>query len=74
MSTQRQYITNDLGEKVAIILPIQDYTDMLKKIENAYEVPAWQQEIVKKRIEDHNANPNSSIDFDKAINDIEKDL
>jgi len=38
------------------------------------DIPAWQIEAVKKRMEAYNNNPEQALDFDEALDDIEKDL
>lgn len=37
-------------------------------------VPEWHKEIVRKRMELYKSDPGQAIDFDAAMDDIEKDL
>ncbi|MFK7756236.1 MAG: addiction module protein [Flavobacteriales bacterium] len=56
--------------------------DILGKIEDIIssnssediQIPEWQKQEVKQRLEEYRRNPDSAIDFDKAMDDIEKDL
>ena len=33
-----QYITNDMGKKLAVVLPIQDYQKMIEKLEDLDDI------------------------------------
>jgi hypothetical protein len=37
-------------------------------------IPEWQIEEVKQRLEDYKKNPDQVLDFDAAMDDIEKDI
>jgi len=39
-----------------------------------FEVPEWHKEIVRKRMADYKNNPDQAVDFDTAMDEIEKDL
>lgn len=79
-----QYIEDELGEKVAVILPVDDYKNMLKRLEELEnnlkkmseesDITEWHKDIVKQRLEEYRKNPGSSMDFDSAMADIEKEL
>ncbi|MEQ8553242.1 MAG: hypothetical protein RIC06_03485 [Cyclobacteriaceae bacterium] len=49
-----QYITNEKGETTGVFIPIQEWDNLKSKYkgieEDAYTVPEWQKEIVRKRI------------------------
>lgn len=76
MSTQ--YITDDNGKKLAVILPIKDYNEMMDKLNDKdteeNNIQSWQKEEVRKRLDDYKNNPELALDFDIAMDDIEKDL
>ena len=40
----------------------------------AMDVPEWQKEQVRNRIEEHKKNPGQALDFETALDDIEKNL
>jgi len=37
-------------------------------------IPQWQMDEVEKRLQDHKKNPELAMDFETAMDDIEKDL
>jgi len=37
-------------------------------------IPSWHIYLVRKRYQDYFDNPNQAVDFDSALNDIEKEL
>ncbi|MFT6867693.1 MAG: hypothetical protein ACJA08_002537 [Cyclobacteriaceae bacterium] len=38
------------------------------------EVPEWHKNIVRERLEHYKSNPNDVKDFEKALDEIEKEL
>lgn len=38
------------------------------------EIPDWHKEIVNERLENYKSNPDDLIDFDKAMDDLDKKL
>jgi len=63
---------------VQYILSLQK-EDILEQIEtftgryrNDLELPQWQKDELDRRMKDLEQNPNSTIDFDKALEDIRK--
>lgn len=42
--------------------------------ENESDVPDWHKEIVNERLENYKSNPDDLIDFDKAMDDLDKKL
>lgn len=52
MQLTTQYITNNLGETVSVILPIEQFKDLIKLLElNNYkfDVPQWHKDELDKR-------------------------
>jgi hypothetical protein len=47
--------------------------DKYKDIENI-DVPVWQIKEVRKRLDDYKNNPELAMDFEAAMDEIEKDL
>jgi len=81
MATLRiQYIENNLGEKVAVILPIDDYNkimerlkeleEILKKTHKEYEIPQVHQKLVNERFKKVRKDPERLKDWDKAKKDL----
>lgn len=51
------------------------YTDLQKEeAENLVELAPWQKQIIDERLSDYYKNPTDVADFDKTIDDIEKNL
>jgi hypothetical protein len=44
------------------------------KAEDEIDIPAWQVKEVARRMEAYKNNPETALDFDQVMNEIEKDL
>jgi hypothetical protein len=72
-----QYISDNLGNKTAVIIPISEWDLLTKQYkitekENIYtDIPNWQKEIVLKRLEAIKQNPNLLIDEKQFWKEIE---
>jgi len=73
-----QYISDSTGKTTGVYIPIDEWNILKDKYEGIdheeIEIPKWQKDEVLKRLEDYKFNPGSVIDFEEAIDDIEKDL
>lgn len=73
-----QYISDSKGQTTGVFIPINEWNDLKNKYKDIEQeevsVPDWHKEVVLKRLEDYRQNPDSAIDFDTAMDDIEKDL
>ena len=76
-----QYISDKNGITTSVIIPIQDWEELkrkyseLEKEENQMiDIPDWHKGIIDQRLDEKENNPDSMIDFDQAIDDIEKQL
>ncbi len=73
-----QYISDSKGQITGVFIPINEWNDLKNKYKNIEQeevsVPDWHKELVLKRLEDYKQNPGSAMDFDTAMDDIEKDL
>jgi hypothetical protein len=77
-----QFIHDKNGNTTGVFIPIEEwqsvkekYTDLQKKeAENMVELAPWQTQIIDERLSDYYGNPTNVADFDKTIDDIEKDL
>lgn len=55
MELTTQYITNNLGETVSVILPIEQFETLIKFVESMsydFEIPQWHKDILDKRERD----------------------
>ena len=73
-----QYITDGKGQTTGVFIPIQEWNRLkskYKEIEREdFEMPEWHQEIVYERMEKYYKDTGQALDFDVAMNEIEKDL
>ncbi len=73
-----QYISDSKGQTTGVFIPINEWNNLKNKYKDIEQeevsVPDWHKELVLKRLEDYKQNPGSAMDFDTAMDDIEKDL
>ena len=73
-----QYISDSKGQTTGVFIPINEWNDLKSKYKDIEQeeisVPEWHKDLVLKRLEDYKNNPDSALDFDSAIDDIEKKL
>jgi hypothetical protein len=73
-----QYISDSKGQTTGVFIPINEWNDLKNKYKDIEQeeitVPEWHKDLVLKRLEDYKQNPSSAMDFDSAMDDIEKEL
>ena len=71
-----QYILDNTGKTTGVFIPISEWNELKNKYKDIdqIDVPEWQMKEVRKRLEDYKNNPDQAIDFDTAMDDIEKGL
>lgn len=74
-----QYISDSKGNTTGVYIPINEWNSLKTKYkgiedETAETVPEWHQKIVSERLEEYNKGKIKAIDFDQAMDDIEKEL
>jgi hypothetical protein len=73
-----QYISDSTGETTGVYIPINEWNELRSKFKEAEQVetdlPDWHKEIVRQRLNDYKKNPGQALDFDAAMDDIEKAL
>ena len=74
-----QYISDSKGETTGVYIPIKEWNELKSKYkgieaEITSSIPEWQKEINHKRITDYNNDKSNVLDFDQAMEDIEKEL
>jgi hypothetical protein len=73
-----QYISDDKGQTTGVFIPINEWNDLKNKYKDIEQeevsVPEWHKDLVLKRLEKYKKNPDSALDFDSAMDDIEKEL
>mgnify|MGYP006430480053 CR=1 FL=1 len=71
-----QYISVCEGKTTGLFIPLAEW-NALKSQYNDIEEPNiqdWQVREVQKRMDDYQKNPDKAIDFNTALDDIEKSL
>lgn len=73
-----QYISDSNGETTGVFIPISEWNELkikYKEIDHEQiDIPQWQKDEVGKRMDEYRKKPEIAIDFDAAMDDIEKDL
>jgi len=73
-----QYILDNTGKTTGVFIPISVWNELKIKFKDIdlehIDIPNEQKEEVKRRLEDYKMNPEQAINFDEAIDSIEKNL
>lgn len=71
-----QYISDNTGKTTGVFIPISEWNELKNRYKDIdqIDVPKWQMKEVRKRLEDYKKNPDQAMDFDTAMDDIEKGL
>lgn len=73
-----QYISDSKGQTTGVFIPIEEWNRLKEKYKDIEEeesnIPQWHQDIVSERMENYKKKPGSAIDFNEAMDDIEKEL
>ena len=73
-----QFISDSTGETTGVYIPIKEWNELKSKFKGIeqveIDVPEWHNDIVRERLADYKNNPGQVLDFDTAMDDIEKSL
>lgn len=70
-----QYITDDKGQTTGVFIPIQEWNDIKSRYTGIeQDIPDWHRKVIDQRMKDYNENPDQAVDFDLAMDEIEKYL
>ena len=73
-----QYISDNTGKTTGVFIPISEWNELKSKYkgidQEEADLPVWQIEEVRKRLQDYRNEPGQALDFDAAMNEIEKGL
>jgi hypothetical protein len=73
-----QFISDSTGKTTGVYIPINEWNELKSKFKEIAQaeinVPDWHIALVKKRQHDFEEHPHQSLDFDAAMDDIEKTL
>lgn len=73
-----QYISDSNGMPTGVFIPINEWNELKEKYgdldHEVDDLPQWQKDELDRRFEQHKNNPDDVLDFDEAMDDIEKEL
>jgi len=74
-----QFISDSKGETTGVFIPINEWNELKTKFEgiedvNLTSVPDWHIDIVRNRMDEYKRHPEQALDFDTAMDDIEKEF
>ncbi len=73
-----QYISDSKGKTTGVFIPIQEWEDLKLKYkglgDKEVDIPDWHKDLVRKRLDQYHKDPDTALDFDAAMDDIEKEL
>ncbi len=73
-----QYISDGEGETTGVFIPIKEWNKLTKKYKGIElevdDIPGWHKDLVRERLAAYEKNPDSTLDFDDTLDEIEKQL
>jgi hypothetical protein len=73
-----QYISDSTGKTAGVFIPINEWNELKSKFKGIekeeIDIPQWHIDAVRGRLNDYKKNPGGALDFDAAMDDIEKSL
>ena len=73
-----QFISDSTGKTTGVFIPINEWNDLKSKFkgieQEEIDIPAWHKDVVRERMADYKENPDMALDFDAAMDDIERSL
>jgi hypothetical protein len=73
-----QFISDSTGKTTGVFIPINEWDELKSKFKGIDEettaIPDWHREIITQRLADYKKNPEQALDFDTAMDEIEKSL
>ena len=73
-----QFISDSEGQTTGVFIPINEWNALKRKLSGIdieeFDIPKWQIDEVRERMEDYRTNPGQALDFDQTMDEIEKEL
>ena len=73
-----QFISDSKGKTSGVYIPIKEWNELKSKFKEIdqveIDIPEWHKEIVSQRLVGYKNNPEQVLDFDTAMDDIERSL
>ena len=70
MSINPQYTYDNLGNPIGVFLPIEEWNHLTQELH--LDIPEWQKELIDIRLAEYKNNPDSMMDWDKALDELKK--
>jgi len=71
-----QFISDSTGKTTGVFIPIEEWKKLKRKFkgigEEEIDLPKWHESVVKERLESYLKGNQKPVDFDTAIDEIEK--
>ncbi len=73
-----QFISDSKGQTTGVYIPINEWNALKRKFKDIeleeFDIPTWQMDEVRERMEEYKSNPDQALDFDQSMDEIEKEL
>jgi hypothetical protein len=71
-----QFLSDNTGKTTGVFIPISEWNELKVKYKDIeeFDIPEWQVKEVQNRLSDYKNNPEHALDFNSAMDDLEKDL
>ena len=73
-----QFISDSEGQTTGVYIPINEWNALKRKFKDIeleeFDIPTWQMDEVRERMEEYKSNPDQALDFDQSMDEIEKEL
>jgi hypothetical protein len=71
-----QYISDNTGKTTGVFIPISEWNELKSKYKDIeeFDIPEWQIKEVQKRLSEYKNNPKHALDFNAAMDDLERDF
>jgi len=75
-----QFISDSKGETTGVFIPINEWNELKSKFKGIEEeedlatIPDWHINIIQSRLDEYKKHPERVLDFDTAMDEIDKEL
>jgi len=74
-----QFISDSKGKTTGVFIPINEWNELKSKFKGIEEldktsIPDWHIDVVRDRMSEYHKHPEKVLDFDAAMDEIEKEL
>lgn len=71
-----QYISDNAGKTTGVFIPISEWNELKTRYKDIEQItiPDWQVTEARQRLSDYENSPSQALDFNAAMDDIEKNL